>query len=667
MRKRIGVISACPENDYQRRVLSGIFAQANAYNYDVLVFSTLAHVTSNSKDHVKGELNIFNLINFDLLDAVIVMPIAITENNDTSIAEALLEQFKVHCKIPVVSIDIPFGEYPVIRTDEKTPFKQITDHLIDVHGCKNISVLNGPVGYDGSSIRLSGIEESMQNHGFNLNKNQVYNGDFWYTSGEVLGAKYVNQKLPLPDAVICTSDYMAIGLTDTLIRGGIRVPEDVIITGFDAVAEASMNNPPITTYKPFLTDTAAKAVTYIHKLLSPKEKEKPVEFSTKAYLCLGATCGCPEDEEYTHTRIRQNQYMLQQNFNDKKFWDGISIGTLYESYTNEILTGTSSTLECLYKIYESKYLIQPYEYLYLCLNQHWADSDCDFEKGYSEKMNMCIYADKLKKLEGAEKHVFYGRDNEKLFPVKQMLPDLALKENLASPQVYYFFPVHFNTVSLGYLILQNNLSEEYIPGLVHRNYVRMVNNALEMSRTRNKIISLSEHDMMTNLYNRRGLDHAVHVMNSHAKKGDKWLAIVADMDGLKFLNDNFGHAKGDEGLNFIADTMRKISAGNEACVRNGGDEFAIVGLGHYNDKEIKERIGRFNALINAYNIDSPVPFNASIGYCIKPWGKSDAFEKPLNRLILTCIWTSARKRTEDKPISLVGKIFLCYYLPQLIV
>ena len=631
MRKRIGVILACPENDYQRRVLSGIFAQAEVYNYDVLVFSPLAHVSSSSKEHVQGELNIFNLINFELLDAVIFMPIPLTENNDTSIVEALLQQVKANCKVPVVSIDIPFGDYPVIRTDEKTPFKQITDHLIDVHGCKNISVLNGPQGFDGSQIRLSGIEESMQNHGLNLNKDQVYYGDFWYTSGEVLAQKYLNQKLSLPDAVICASDYMALGLTNTLIRGGIKVPDQVIITGFDAVAEASMNNPPLTTYKSFLTDTAAKAVNYIHRQISPKEKENLVEFPSKAYLCLGATCGCPEDEEYTHAKIRQNQYLLQQNFADKKFWDGISIGTLFESYTNEILTGTSSTLECLHKIYESKYLIQPYEYLYLCLNQHWSDSDCDFEKGYSEKMNMCIYADKHKKLEGAENHVFYGRDNEKLFPVKQMFPDLALKENPSVPQVYYFFPVHFNTVSLGYVIVQNNLSEEYIPGLVMRNYIRMINNALEMSRTRNKIISLSEHDMMTNLYNRRGLDHAVHIMNSRARKGDKWLCIVADMDGLKFLNDNFGHAKGDEGLNFIADTMRKISASDEACVRNGGDEFAIVGLGRYSDKEIKERIRHFNALINAYNTDSPVPFNASIGYCIKPWGKPEAFEKALEQ------------------------------------
>ena len=173
MRKRIGVITACPENDYQHRVLSGIRFQANAYNYDIFVFSPLAHVTSNSKEHVKGELNIFSLINYELLDAIIIMPIALTEDSDTSIVNALLEQIKAKCKVPVVSIDIPFGDYPVIRTDEKSPFTQITDHLIEVHGCKNIAVLNGPADYDGSKIRLDGIEESMQKHGLNFNKDNV--------------------------------------------------------------------------------------------------------------------------------------------------------------------------------------------------------------------------------------------------------------------------------------------------------------------------------------------------------------------------------------------------------------------------------------------------------------------------------------------------------------
>ncbi len=643
-RKRLGVVTVCPDSDFQQRVLSGIYAQAVQYNYDVFVFSPLSHVSTKSKDHVKGELNIFNLINFDLLDAVIITPVPMQEEGTTYIVENLLKQFKEKCKVPVVSIDATFGDYPVIRTDEKSPFAQITDHLIDVHGCKNIAVLKGSDSFEGSSARLEGIVESMQRHGLHLNMSQVYDGDYWYTSGENLGKRYLSGELPLPDAVICLSDYMAIGLTNTLIKGGIKIPEQVIVTGFDAVAEASMNDTPVTTYQPYTFDTAARAVNLIHSQLSPKAKEKPVKMNKNRLLCIGATCGCPEDEAYTHSRIRQNQYMLQQNFNDKTIWNGIGIGTLFESYTNEILTGTSSTGECLLKIYESKYLVQPYEYLFLCLNQNWADSDYDFEEGYSEQMNMCLFADRLKKYPGTENHVFYGSGHEKLFPVKQMLPDFALKEKSEEPQVYYFFPVHFNTISLGYMILQNNLSQEYIPGLVFRNYVRMINNALEMSRTRNKIISLSEHDMMTNLYNRRGLNHAVSVMNARAQKGDKWLAIVADMDGLKFLNDNFGHSKGDEGLNFIADTMRHIADPEEACVRNGGDEFVIAGLGKYTAKEIDARIKNFNKLIDDYNKNSPVPFNASIGYCIKAWGANDAFEKALEQADVNMYLDKRRKK-----------------------
>lgn len=631
MRKRIGVVTVCPESDFQQRVLSGIYAQAVQYNYDILVFSPLAHVSTKSKDYVKGELNIYNLINFDLLDAVIITPVPMEEEGSTYIVENLLKQFKENCKVPVVSIDTSFGDYPVVRTNEKIPFIQITDHLIEVHKCKDISVLKGSDNFEGSKARLDGIIESMQRHGLSLNMAQVYDGDYWYTSGEMLAKRYLNGELNLPDAIICLSDYMAIGLTNELLKGGVKIPEQVIVTGFDAVAEASMNDTPITTFQPYSFETAARAVDLIHSQLFPKAKLKPIKMQDKNLLRIGATCGCPEDEEYTHSRIHQNQYMLQQNFNDKKIWNGIGIGTLFESYTNEILTGTSSTGECLLKIYESKYLIQPYEYLYLCLNQNWTDSDSDFEDGYTEQMNMCLFADRLKKYPGNENHIFYGSEHEKLFPVKQMLPDFAIKEKFSEPQVFYFFPVHFNTISLGYMVLQNNLSLDYIPGLVFRNYVRMINNALEMSRTRNKIISLSEHDMMTNLYNRRGLNHSVSIMNSRAKKGDKWLAIVADMDGLKFLNDNFGHSKGDEGLNFIADTMRRITASDEACVRNGGDEFVIAGLGKYSSKEIDERILHFNTLIEDYNKNSPVPFSASIGYCIMPWGPKDAFDKALEQ------------------------------------
>ena len=77
--------------------------------------------------------------------------------------------------------------------------------------------------------------------------------------------------------------------------------------------------------------------------------------------------------------------------------------------------------------------------------------------------------------------------------------------------------------------------------------------------------------------------------------------------------------------------MRSITKQDEICVRNGGDEFLIIGLGRYNDKEIKQRVNKFNSLINDYNQTSPVPFNASIGYCIKPWGNPEVFAKAMEQ------------------------------------
>ena len=181
---------------------------------------------------------------------------------------------------------------------EKEPFVQITDHLIEVHGCKKIAVLNGPEYFEGSKIRFSGVLESMKAHNLDFDMSLHYHGDFWYTSGEHLGDMYINKKLPLPDAVICTSDYMAIGLTNTLLKGGIKIPEDVIITGFDGVTEASLNNPSVTTCEPRTFDTAVSAVNYIHQKLNPNAPVIVPEQTEKQHLRLGTTCGCQSDEEY---------------------------------------------------------------------------------------------------------------------------------------------------------------------------------------------------------------------------------------------------------------------------------------------------------------------------------------------------------------------------------
>ena len=63
---------------------------------------------------------------------------------------------------------------------------------------------------------------------------------------------------------------MAVGLTNRLIDGGIKVPEQVRVTGYDAAKEAIFNTVSVTTYTPDVYSMAAQAVNLLHEQINPE-------------------------------------------------------------------------------------------------------------------------------------------------------------------------------------------------------------------------------------------------------------------------------------------------------------------------------------------------------------------------------------------------------------
>ncbi|MCQ2576629.1 MAG: GGDEF domain-containing protein [Treponema sp.] len=629
-KKKIGLVTINPENDYQQRVISAIISQCKLYNYDVLVFTPMVNASTSKvfNDYFEGELNIYEMINFDLLDGVIVTPLPMTDDRITCITDKLQKIFKERCNIPVVSIDMKFDDYPVVETDDESPFYHITHHLIKQHNCKKLVMLTGMKNFPISEKRVAGFAKAMEENGLKLSSDTIVYGDFWYTSGEALAQKIIAQKEnKRPDAVICASDHMAIGLTNSLIKNGIKVPEDIIVTGYEAIHEAVMNNPPITSYAADQVFTAKSAVNLLHSKIDPKGIEYKPERAGIKNLCIGRTCGCQEDVNYTYEKIKGSQYSVNHEFFDDKARNHSDIGTLLESYMNEILTATSTPYECLGKIYESIYLLKPYVNFWLCLNENWLDNEKDQKIGYNSKMSQVIFSDMEKKLHGYDNHVFIGKDREKLFETKEMLP--ALKEDeFDTTQVFYFVPVHFNSACLGYAVLQQKAENPRVIDVFYKNYIRNINNALEMIRTKHKIAMYSEHDIMTGLYNRRGMARLAAEKLAASKKSDKWLAIVIDMDGLKIRNDSYGHSEGDAGIVAIAQAVKGITDKNEICVRGGGDEFFLLGLGSYTEKAAVAKVEKFNQLINKINENIKLPVSASIGYAIAS-AKNVSYEEVL--------------------------------------
>ena len=632
-RKRICLVTISPESEYPRRVMSGVFSQCKQYGYDVVVVSALVSVCNYYKNYLQGELNIYNIINFDLFDGFIITPVPMTEDQNMVLYKRLLEQFK-DCSKPVVALDMEFGDFSVIYTDDKTPFKKITEHLVKKHHCREFDILSGPKeDAPLTNMRLNGILEVLKEHNIPVNEDRIFRGDYWYSGGERLANRYISGELDLPDAVICLSDHMALGLINLLEKNDIKVPEDVIVTGFGAVREAAVNTISLTSFVPAQAKTGAEAVNALRKIMDPAASIIPFKFDLDANLKIGASCGCEEDLSYTRAFFNANTPGSKYNYNDSSIWDNINMEMLLESYMAELLTGAETPEICLGKIYESKYLLKPYKRFYICLNDTWLNTDADFEDGYTDRMMLAVSAHNGSKRHGWSQHVFIGEGRDKPFSRKEMIPAFEdeLKEAFKEPQVYYFAPIHFGKISLGYAVLQNDLSNPGYPGEVYRNYLRNINNALEMSRTKYRSVYLAEHDAMTGLKNRRGMENALLAKIQEAGDEAKIFAIVIDMDGLKKRNDSYGHAEGDNGISLVAKAVQSITSENEISVRGGGDEFFVLGIGDYTDEQLSEKVSRFRGYLETANETMTIPVEASIGYSLVKLDKSEDFQIVLDK------------------------------------
>ncbi|MFO8007211.1 MAG: diguanylate cyclase [Candidatus Brocadiia bacterium] len=111
-------------------------------------------------------------------------------------------------------------------------------------------------------------------------------------------------------------------------------------------------------------------------------------------------------------------------------------------------------------------------------------------------------------------------------------------------------------------------------------YVATLRDITEIAGMREKLRELSLHDELTGLYNRRGF---VALAEQQLKLADREegavLLLFADLDGLKAINDQFGHQAGDKALQDVARVLKKTFRKSDILARVGGDEFAVLAFG----------------------------------------------------------------------------------------
>ncbi len=117
-------------------------------------------------------------------------------------------------------------------------------------------------------------------------------------------------------------------------------------------------------------------------------------------------------------------------------------------------------------------------------------------------------------------------------------------------------------------------------------------------------------DLLTGLYNRIAFTHRFEEIRQMPENDGKPVHIImADLDGLKYINDNFGHDAGDLAISVTAMALRASCPEKALCLRYGGDEMLAVVLGDCDGNAIMDEISSFLA---EYNEDSKLSYKVMV-------------------------------------------------------
>lgn len=126
----------------------------------------------------------------------------------------------------------------------------------------------------------------------------------------------------------------------------------------------------------------------------------------------------------------------------------------------------------------------------------------------------------------------------------------------------------------------------------------------------NALYRSAYYDSLTNIPNRLSADIFVSECNSP----DNISVIIADLDGLKFANDTFGHCTGDILIRDFAALFADSACPEGFAARNGGDEFLAVFPKDGDGSHAIRFCGRLKQAVHIYNLSAEHPLSYSIGY-----------------------------------------------------
>lgn len=580
--QKIGVFVSHIFGDYQTNLCQGIIDKATEYGFFVDIFCTTDG--ENLGDYGQGEKSILRIPSLSEYSGIIFA-------SDTYLLKELENDIRnalsAKCQCPVIEITPESKQFPIVKLDNLSPITDIVDHLATEHHYKRIAYLGNSIEQEYSLKRMEYYEQALSKH--NLPIKDEYKQEAEYSEASISQAitrLLDNDKKP--QAIVCYNDRMALTAMMLLQNMGYHIPTDIAITGFDCLKMGQENTPSLTSVTFPIYELGVQAV---EDILSRIDNKETSDVSTvRASIVCGTSCGCAgsyiphlQFEHRLTQRIEATEEALLQNINMAARLHGVT----------DIDEGSDALEEFVNTLPGCKEF-------HLCLYGDWNQ--------ISHKIQELTLAENADSNSDTVLLKFAMQDGNRLpectFSKNTTLPDYIYRN---SSKVYVYSPLYFEDKAFGYVAISYENNQLRYPFTLF-SWLMNVNTMLKsigdkrnMGLLITRLEDIYAKDDLTGLYNRQGFKLASDNFLADAEKNQKSLFVaVFDLDGLKSINDTYGHLEGNFAIQVLGHALESAINPGDICARLGGDEFYVLGT-NYTDRTAAQFINRVQKYLDNYN------------------------------------------------------------------
>lgn len=510
-----------------------------------------------------AELNIFNLPRLEDFNLAILIDNGIDYLNIYEI----VHQRCLDAHIPFITTAHSTKEGFFVSSDNLVGTHELIDYVLDVLKCKDVAYVAGSIQNPDSNLRLSILREAMENRGLKLPMDGTrvhYTG--WKLQSAMDFAGVLSRENNIPEIFICVNDDIAMALCNGLEKLGIRVPEDVMVTGFDNGYYSKIFYPSISTVDQRFSEIGSICARLSIEIIEGKTEKKEIIVGSR-FINRESTKGQP-DEEVS---------LLKKNIGKKAFEKRFDDAALYrriDAIERDILLAES--LEQVHDNMVAETELENYSDggLHILL-------DSVYVNNLSEKL------DNFRNFDCSKDYcVLYARENNVVYdsfimPREQLIPYVDEGDK---NRYFIFSSLRERDKVFGYMVLSERLDIINLKADLCR-FAETVSISLgrllqrvQVNTLNKRLMSLSSTDSMTAVKNRTAYEQKEKEYGALIESGSNFADFslaVFDVNNLKRINDFYGHEKGD--VYIIAACNLLCQAYKHSPVfRIGGDEFVVI-------------------------------------------------------------------------------------------